>query len=298
MTERSRSPTSRPIRGRPRTTTVNAQCAGSREELSGAGTGCWCSRPRARRSGCATRARRCARARARAAQRTARGHRRRRAPRVRGGRGARCRRQRARRRRPRCRSTWRARSRNCSATVELDFVHVHEPFAPSTSSAALRHSRSLNVGSFHSSAERLLSTLRGAALGGELLRSAGRPHREPARHRRADGPPLPRRVPAAARRARAPSRSSRRIYRELALAATPSGGDRGAAPQLSQRPLIDVDLHMHTDHSGDCATPVEVLLATAREQGLGAIAVTDHNEISGALEAQRPGREIGARPSR
>jgi hypothetical protein len=49
--------------------------------------------------------------------------------------------------------------------------------------------------------------------------------------------------------------------------------------------MIDVDLHMHTDHSSDCATPVEVLLATAREQGLGAIAITDHNEISGALEA-------------
>ncbi len=43
---------------------------------------------------------------------------------------------------------------------------------------------------------------------------------------------------------------------------------------------------MHTDHSPDCATPVEVLLATARERGLGAIAVTDHNEISGALEAR------------
>ena len=47
---------------------------------------------------------------------------------------------------------------------------------------------------------------------------------------------------------------------------------------------------MHTDHSHDCATPVEVLLATAREQGLGAIAVTDHNEISGALEAAGAGR--------
>jgi predicted metal-dependent phosphoesterase TrpH len=43
---------------------------------------------------------------------------------------------------------------------------------------------------------------------------------------------------------------------------------------------------MHTDHSPDCATPVEVLLATAKEQGLGAIAITDHNEISGALEAE------------
>ncbi len=40
----------------------------------------------------------------------------------------------------------------------LDFVHVHEPFAPSAASAALRHSRALNVGSFHSATERLLST--------------------------------------------------------------------------------------------------------------------------------------------
>ena len=56
--------------------------------------------------------------------------------------------------------------------------------------------------------------------------------------------------------------------------------------RLQARPLIDVDLHMHTDHSYDCATPVEVLLAEARTRGLGAIAITDHNEISGALEAQ------------
>jgi hypothetical protein len=50
--------------------------------------------------------------------------------------------------------------------------------------------------------------------------------------------------------------------------------------------MIDVDLHMHTDHSYDCATPVEVLLAEARARGLGAIAVTDHNEISGAHAAR------------
>ena len=54
---------------------------------------------------------------------------------------------------------------------------------------------------------------------------------------------------------------------------------------VANRPLIDVDLHMHTDHSYDCATPVEVLLAEARAKGLGAIAVTEHNEISGALAA-------------
>ena len=59
--------------------------------------------------------------------------------------------------------------------------------------------------------------------------------------------------------------------------------------------LIDVDLHMHTDHSPDCATPVEVLLATARDQGLGAIAVTDHNEVSGALEAAEKAAEFGVK---
>ena len=36
----------------------------------------------------------------------------------------------------------------------------------------------------------------------------------------------------------------------------------------------------------DCATPVDKLLETAKERGLGAIAVTDHNEVSGALEAR------------
>jgi len=66
---------------------------------------------------------------------------------------------------------------------------------------------------------------------------------------------------------------------------SPAGNGRVRA-RLASRPLIDVDLHMHTDHSYDCATPVEVLLAEARARGLGAIAVTDHNEISGALDAR------------
>src|SRR5919107_4901168 len=42
--------------------------------------------------------------------------------------------------------------------AELDFLHVHEPFAPSAASAALRHSRALNVGTFHSTTERFIST--------------------------------------------------------------------------------------------------------------------------------------------
>src|SRR4051794_9175198 len=44
------------------------------------------------------------------------------------------------------------------SVAPLDFVHVHEPWAPSAGSVALRHSRALNVGSFHAPAERVLST--------------------------------------------------------------------------------------------------------------------------------------------
>jgi hypothetical protein len=42
--------------------------------------------------------------------------------------------------------------------VAFDIVHVHDPYAPSASAIALRHSRSLNVGSFHEPTERVLST--------------------------------------------------------------------------------------------------------------------------------------------
>jgi predicted metal-dependent phosphoesterase TrpH/glycosyltransferase involved in cell wall biosynthesis len=72
-------------------------------------------------------------------------------------------------------------------------------------------------------------------------------------------------------------------------------GDPALWATMQDRPLVDVDLHMHTDHSGDCATPVEHLLATAREQGLGAIAVTDHNEVSGAFEAADKAAEFGVK---
>jgi predicted metal-dependent phosphoesterase TrpH/glycosyltransferase involved in cell wall biosynthesis len=63
--------------------------------------------------------------------------------------------------------------------------------------------------------------------------------------------------------------------------------DERLKQKLIQRPLVSVDLHMHTDHSHDCATPVDVLLETAKKRGLQAVAITDHNEISGALEARQ-----------
>jgi glycosyltransferase involved in cell wall biosynthesis len=76
------------------------------------------------------------------------------------------------------------------------------------------------------------------------------------------------------------------LYSEVAGRRKPLNGTSPLAKRLRDRPLIDVDLHMHTDHSPDCATPVDVLLETAKARGLGAIAVTDHNVISGAHEAR------------
>jgi glycosyltransferase involved in cell wall biosynthesis len=337
------------------------------------------------------------------------------------------------------------------ATLSLDVVHVHEPFAPSASSVALRHSRALNVGSFHAPTERILSTQLTGPLSrllfsrldariasyratrelmqrffpgeyevvtpGASVSAAGRDARsedvelvmvaaeeraavrsflralrllDPALPWRAtvwsdrplaapatlsrelrnrvrfvsEGDPLPGAdavvlaseglrpapevlvralaagaVPVASRLApyeellsegehglvfepgdtqtlaaqltKLISDSSERrrlqgevrrlapafawsrvadqveqIYGRLVARRRNGHSDVRVRRRLSSRPLIDVDLHMHTDHSYDCATPVEVLLAEARGRGLGAIAVTDHNEISGALDAR------------
>jgi predicted metal-dependent phosphoesterase TrpH len=187
-------------------------------------------------------------------------------------------------------------------TVELDFVHVHEPFAPSTSSAALRHSRALNVGSFHSSSERLLSTLVARrfveSFFGRLdARTASLPETAALMARHFPGEyELVGDTPFGAHGGDGAADRFERIYASLAARRHSRDGDPELAARLAERPLIDVDLHMHTDHSHDCATPVEVLLATAHAQGLGAIAVTDHNEISGALAARALAAESDSHP--
>jgi predicted metal-dependent phosphoesterase TrpH/glycosyltransferase involved in cell wall biosynthesis len=339
--------------------------------------------------------------------------------------------------------------------TELDFVHVHEPFAPSASSAALRHSRALNVGTFHSTTERFVSTQVGRRVvellfgrldgrtasfaatrdmieryfpgeyrvirpGADLLHRPGANGGPPeivfsaeeergalrlfVRALRKLPPELDWRAtiwlrdPAGA----APVNLSRRLRERVRLAGPADGSEAqhlaradiavaasaGAAPapqlvlralaggavpvvsrlpqyeealrdgelgllfeprdaitlaaqlerlvanpslvadfagrvqdahgdlewsrvagefealfeeiaarrhgngrphvqrRLQERDYIHVDLHMHTDHSPDCATPVGTLLDTAKRVGLGAIAITDHNEISGALDAR------------
>jgi hypothetical protein len=159
------------------------------------------------------------------------------------------------------------------ARTPLDFVHVHDPLPPSASSTALRYSRALNVGSFYSPVSREPATALGRRFSESLL---GR---------------LDARIEASEQSAE----ELERLYADLSKRRHNPPNDPALRRRLAQRRLLDVDLHMHTDHSHDCETPVEVLLAAARDAGLGAIAVTDHNEISGALEAREKAGDFGVK---
>jgi len=179
----------------------------------------------------------------------------------------------------------------------LDIVHVHDPFAPSAPSAALRHSFNLNVATFHDPRERVLATQVARPLveiffGRIDARTVTRPQTAellerffPAGYELLDGA-------AEADWTRVADRLEV-IYRRLLARRHDPEGDPEVRERISKRPLIEVDLHMHTDHSGDCATPVDVLINTARDRNLGAIAITDHNEVSGALEARKLAEELG-----
>jgi len=69
---------------------------------------------------------------------------------------------------------------------------------------------------------------------------------------------------------------------------------RRDADPLGDRPWVVADLHMHTSWSHDCSIEVDELLDHAEAEGLGAIAVTDHNVFGGAREAveKAHGREL------
>jgi len=178
------------------------------------------------------------------------------------------------------------------ASAQLDVVHVHDPFAPSVASAALRHSYSLNVATFHAPQERVLSTQVARPLVEIFF---GRIDARTVTSRET-GELLERYFPGSYELIEPAAADDgwggvvdefEAIYRRLAARRHDPSGDPELRARLAPRPLIEVDLHMHTDHSGDCATPVDTLLQTARDRGLGAIAITDHNEVSGALEARR-----------
>ena len=52
---------------------------------------------------------------------------------------------------------------------------------------------------------------------------------------------------------------------------------------------IRIDLHVHTRHSHDSAAPVSSVLQRCQDSGLGMVAITDHDNIRGALEARERG---------
>jgi predicted metal-dependent phosphoesterase TrpH len=179
-----------------------------------------------------------------------------------------------------------------------DIVHVHDPFAPRVSSTALRHSSSLNVATFHAPQERVLSTQVARPLVEIFF---GRLDARTVSSSQT-GELLERYFPASYELV-APGGGDREwsqvaaeleaIYLRLVARRHDPTGNPAVWRRIAKRPLIEVDLHMHTDHSPDCATPVEVLLETARDRGLGAIAITDHNEVSGALEARKIAEQMG-----
>jgi len=68
---------------------------------------------------------------------------------------------------------------------------------------------------------------------------------------------------------------------------------RRPAEPLADRPWIVADLHMHTSWSHDCSIDPGELVDHAEAEGLGAIAVTDHNVFGGALEAVDYARDHG-----
>jgi predicted metal-dependent phosphoesterase TrpH/glycosyltransferase involved in cell wall biosynthesis len=83
------------------------------------------------------------------------------------------------------------------------------------------------------------------------------------------------------------------IYVTTAARRHDAAGKPAIRKRLEDRSFVHVDLHMHTDHSSDCATPARTLLEAAKAAGLGAIAITDHNEVSGAHEARALAEEMG-----
>jgi predicted metal-dependent phosphoesterase TrpH/glycosyltransferase involved in cell wall biosynthesis len=100
---------------------------------------------------------------------------------------------------------------------------------------------------------------------------------------------------AESRRAAVATRSFAVVAEELErLYVEARGRQRGSRPHvtepLADREWIVVDLHMHTSWSHDCSIEPAALVAYAEAQGLGAIAVTDHNVFGGALETVEQAR--------
>ncbi|MCK4650463.1 PHP domain-containing protein [Candidatus Pacearchaeota archaeon] len=52
-----------------------------------------------------------------------------------------------------------------------------------------------------------------------------------------------------------------------------------------------VDMHVHTEYSSDCCMPAKKIIEHAKKLNIG-VAVTDHNEIDGAVEAYKYAKKL------
>jgi len=50
--------------------------------------------------------------------------------------------------------------------------------------------------------------------------------------------------------------------------------------------LLRADLHIHTEYSRDCSTPLEQIISRCQEVGINCIAIADHGTAEGALKMQ------------
>lgn len=50
--------------------------------------------------------------------------------------------------------------------------------------------------------------------------------------------------------------------------------------------MLKADLHIHTEYSMDCNTPLEKIISRCLEVGINCIAIADHGTIEGALKMQ------------
>jgi predicted metal-dependent phosphoesterase TrpH len=50
--------------------------------------------------------------------------------------------------------------------------------------------------------------------------------------------------------------------------------------------LLKADLHIHTEYSMDCNTPLEKIISRCLERGINCVAIADHGTVEGALKLQ------------
>ena len=51
--------------------------------------------------------------------------------------------------------------------------------------------------------------------------------------------------------------------------------------------MLKADLHVHTEYSMDCGTPLHTIIERCQKLGINCVAIADHGTVEGALELQR-----------